>query len=96
MIGYLAGTLTTLAFAPQLLKALRTKSTKDISLLMLLCSTTGMILWLYHGLLVKDMALVLANSVSVALASTLLAYKLKKDHFELNRDISAVNDTIEV
>ncbi|MGB3908822.1 MAG: SemiSWEET transporter, partial [Methanomethylovorans sp.] len=93
MIGYLAGTLTTLAFAPQLLKALRTKSTKDISLLMLLCSTTGMILWLYHGLLVKDMALVLANSVSVALASTLLAYKLKKDHFELNRDISAVNDT---
>ncbi|WP_367343850.1 SemiSWEET family sugar transporter [Methanomethylovorans sp.] len=96
MIGYLAGTLTTLAFAPQLLKALRTKSTKDISLLMLFCSTTGMILWLYHGLLVKDMALVLANSVSVALASTLLAYKLKKDHFELNRDISAVNDTIEV
>ncbi len=96
MIGYLAGTLTTLAFAPQLLKALKTKSTKDISLLMLLCSTTGMTLWLYHGLLIKDMALVLANSVSVALASTLLAYKLKKDHFELNRDISAVNDTIEV
>ena len=55
-----------------------------------------MTLWLYHGLLIKDMALVLANSVSVALASTLLAYKLKKDHFELNRDISAVNDTIEV
>lgn len=86
MIGYLAGTLTTLAFAPQLLKALKTKSTKDISLLMLLCSTTGMILWLYHGLLIKDMALILANSVSVALASTLLVYKLKRDHSELNRD----------
>ena len=92
MIGYLAGTLTTLAFAPQLLKALKTKSTKDISLLMLLCSTTGMTLWLYHGLLIKDMALVLANSVSVALASTLLVYKLKRDHFELNRDTASTND----
>lgn len=85
MIGYLAGTLTTLAFAPQLLKALKTKSTKDISLLMLLCSTTGMTLWLYHGLLIKDMALILANSVSIALASMLLVYKLKKDYWELNR-----------
>lgn len=84
MIGYLAGTLTTLAFAPQLLKALKTKSTKDISLLMLLCSTTGMTLWLYHGLLIEDMALILANSISVALASALLVYKLKNDYRELN------------
>ena len=84
MIGYLAGTLTTLAFAPQLLKALKTKSTKDISLMMLLCSITGMTLWLYHGLLIKDMALILANSVSIALASMLLVYKLKKDYWGLN------------
>ncbi|WP_321417754.1 SemiSWEET transporter [uncultured Methanomethylovorans sp.] len=84
MIGYLAGTLTTLAFAPQLLKTLKTKSTKDISLLMLLCSTTGMTLWLYHGLLIKDMALIVANSVSIALASMLLVYKLKKDYWDLN------------
>lgn len=82
MIGYLAGTLTTVAFAPQLLKALKNKSTKDISLLMLLCSTSGMILWLYYGLLIEDLALILANSISVALASTLLLYKLKKDYLD--------------
>ncbi len=82
MIGYLAGTLTTLAFAPQLFKALKTKSTKDISLLMLLCSTTGMTLWLYHGLLIKDIALISANSISIALSSTLLMYKLKKNYLE--------------
>jgi MtN3 and saliva related transmembrane protein len=41
MIGYIAGTLATIAFAPQLIKALKTKSTKEISLMMLLCSTTG-------------------------------------------------------
>ncbi|MBC7085742.1 MAG: SemiSWEET transporter [Methanomethylovorans sp.] len=95
MIGYLAGTLTTLAFAPQLLKAFKTKSTKDISLLMLLCSTTGMTLWLYHGLLIKDLALVLANSVSLTLASTLLVYKLKKDYLELKKEpVSPSDNTI--
>ncbi|AGB49955.1 hypothetical protein Metho_1769 [Methanomethylovorans hollandica DSM 15978] len=93
MIGYLAGTLTTLAFAPQLFKALKTKSTKDISLLMLLCSTTGMTLWLYHGLLIKDIALISANSISIALSSTLLMYKLKKDYLELNKDSALTNDT---
>jgi MtN3 and saliva related transmembrane protein len=92
MIGYLAGTLTTLAFAPQLFKALKTKSTKDISLLMLLCSTTGMTLWLYHGLLIKDIALISANSISIALSSTLLMYKLKKDYLESNKDSALTND----
>lgn len=94
MIGYLAGTLTTLAFAPQLFKALKTKSTKDISLLMLLCSTTGMTLWLYHGLLIKDIALISANSISIALSSTLLMYKLKKDYLESNKDSALTNDAM--
>jgi MtN3 and saliva related transmembrane protein len=80
MIGYIAGALTTVAFAPQLLQALTTKSTKDVSLMMLLCSTSGMILWLIHGMLVKDPALVVANSVSVVLASSLLGLKLKNDY----------------
>ncbi|MHB8102295.1 MAG: SemiSWEET family sugar transporter [Methanosarcina sp.] len=80
MIGYIAGALTTIAFAPQLLRALTTKSTKDVSLMMLLCSTSGMVLWLFHGILVKDPALVVANSISVVLASSLLGLKLKNDY----------------
>lgn len=80
MIGYIAGALTTIAFAPQLLRALTTKSTKDVSLMMLLCSTSGMVLWLFHGILVKDPALVVANSISVVLASSLLCLKLKNDY----------------
>lgn len=80
MIGYIAGALTTIAFAPQLLRALTTKSTKDVSLMMLFCSTSGMVLWLFHGILVKDPALVVANSISVVLASSLLGLKLKNDY----------------
>ncbi|MDY9926538.1 SemiSWEET transporter [Methanosarcina sp.] len=79
MIGYIAGALTTIAFAPQLIKALTTKSTKDVSLLMLLCSTSGMALWLLHGIYVNDSAIIIANSVSVILAAFLLGLKLKND-----------------
>ncbi|WP_094228815.1 SemiSWEET family sugar transporter [Methanolobus psychrotolerans] len=79
MIGYIAGTLTTIAFAPQLLKALKTKSTKDVSLLMLICSTSGMTLWLLHGLIQQDNALVIANTISLALAGSLLVFKLKNE-----------------
>lgn len=79
MIGYIAGALTTIAFAPQLIKALKTKSTKDVSLLMLFCSTSGMALWLIHGVQVNDPAIVAANSISVLLAASLLGLKLKND-----------------
>ena len=78
MIGYVAGAFTTIAFAPQLLKALSTKS-KDISFMMLLCSTLGMALWLLHGIQVKDSAIIAANSISLVLASSLLGLKLKND-----------------
>jgi len=83
MIGYIAGALTTIAFAPQLIKALNTKSTKDVSLLMLLCSTSGMALWLLYGIQVKDPAIIAANSVSVMLAASLLGLKLKNDGISL-------------
>ncbi len=80
MIGYIAGALTTVAFAPQLLRALTTKSTKDVSLMMLLCSTSGMLLWMLHGIVVKDSALIAANSISFVLTSLLLGLKLKNDY----------------
>jgi MtN3 and saliva related transmembrane protein len=80
MIGYIAGALTTVAFAPQLLRALTTKSTKDVSLMMLICSTSGMLLWMLHGILVNDSALIAANSISFILAFLLLGLKIKNDY----------------
>lgn len=40
-----------------------------------------MTFWLVHGLVINDYALIVANSISVALASALLFYKIKKDYF---------------
>jgi MtN3 and saliva related transmembrane protein len=46
---------------------------------MLLCVTTGMALWVMHGLAIGDVALILANIASLALAIPLLILKLKND-----------------
>lgn len=76
-IGLLAGALTTIAFLPQVVKTWRTRSTRDISLGMFLVLTTGVALWLLYGLLLGDLPLVAANSVTFLLAAIILYFKLR-------------------
>ena len=76
-IGYLAAFCTTLAFAPQLLRAWRTRSTSDISLSMFLVLVTGVFLWLVYGMLKHDGPLVAANAVTFVLAGGILILKLR-------------------
>lgn len=76
-IGTVAAVLTTCAFLPQALKAWRSRSTGDVSLAMFLMLTLGIVLWLAYGLLIGDGPLVLANSVTLALALAILAAKLR-------------------
>jgi MtN3 and saliva related transmembrane protein len=63
-IGLLAGTLTTIAFVPQLLKIYRIKSGKDISARMSSLFSAGIVLWLIYGVLVWSVPLILTNAVT--------------------------------
>jgi MtN3 and saliva related transmembrane protein len=76
VIGHAAGVLTTLSFLPQVIKAWRTGSTGDLSLIMLLTFLTGIGLWLAYGLAIGALPLILANAVTLALVVVLLALKL--------------------
>jgi MtN3 and saliva related transmembrane protein len=71
-IGIVAGICTTLAIIPQILKAWQTKEVKDISKGMFAILITGVSLWTIYGILINDMAIILANGVSVLLNSSLL------------------------
>jgi MtN3 and saliva related transmembrane protein len=53
-LGFLAGVFTTVAFVPQLVRASRSRSTKDLSLPMFLIFTTGVLLWLLYGLAIRS------------------------------------------
>ena len=76
-LGVAAGTLTTLSFVPQVVKAWRTKSVEDLSLWMLLAFNGGITLWLTYGILTDKPSIIFANAITLALALTLLGLKLK-------------------
>lgn len=76
-IGYLAAGLTTISFLPQVIKVWRTRSTRDVSLTMFLVLCCGVGLWLAYGLMLGDMPMILANALTLALASTVLFFKIR-------------------
>ena len=77
ILGIVAGFLTTLSYLPQVIKIWSTKSTKDISLGMFSILSLGIFFWLIYGLLIRDLPLVLANSVTLAFTMVILFFKLR-------------------
>jgi len=76
-LGYAAGALTTLAFLPQLLKVVKSRSTHDISLLMFAVICTGITLWLIYGILIESLPIILANLVTLIIAGSILLLKIR-------------------
>lgn len=79
IFGFIAALLTTSAFLPQVIKTLREKDTKSLSLPMYIILTAGLLLWLTYGILIKDWALIIANSITGLLALIILIAKIKYD-----------------
>jgi len=76
-LGLLAGTLTTIAFVPQVLKTWRTRSTHDISLGMFTIFVTGVSIWIVYGLIIADIPVILTNVATLALAGIILIFKIR-------------------
>ncbi len=76
-VGYIAATLTTAAFLPQVLQVWKSKSTKDLALPTLLSFILGVGMWLVYGLLVKSTPVIIANAVTLVLNLVILRFKLK-------------------
>lgn len=76
-IGFVAGTCTTLAFLPQVVRTWRTRSTDDISLGMFSLMVFGIALWLFYGIAIGDWPLIVADGVSLLLATTILLMKMR-------------------
>jgi len=77
IIGSIAACLTTAAFVPQVIKTVKSRHTRDISLLMWLLFNAGVLLWLIYGLLIGAWPVILANGVTLILALIMLLMKLK-------------------
>ena len=82
MVGSIAGILTTLAFVPQVIKVLKTKDTSSLSLGMYSMQVLGVFLWLIHGIVIQDIALLVANAVTLCLSLIIFVCKLKYKSIE--------------
>jgi len=77
IIGIAAGALTTIAFLPQLIRAIKTKHTKDLSLITFSLFGIGVSLWLVYGILLKQLPIILANGFTLIFIVLIAAVKIK-------------------
>ena len=77
IIGYIAGTLTTASFIPQVIRSWKLKETRDLSLAMLVLFAIGVILWTVYGVWIGSPPIIAANIVTLGLIIFLLWMKVR-------------------
>jgi len=77
IVGTIAAILTTVAYIPQLIKVLRHKHTKSISLGMYSILTLGIAAWFVYGWMVGSPSMMWANGLTFLMAAIILITKLK-------------------
>ncbi|MES2605495.1 MAG: SemiSWEET transporter [Pseudomonadota bacterium] len=75
-IGSAAALASTISFAPQALKIIRSGKTSDISAGMYIVTVAAFALWVVYGALLRQWPLVASNSVCLVLAGFILSMKL--------------------
>jgi MtN3 and saliva related transmembrane protein len=79
LVGFLAGTLTTLCWTPQAVKILRSREAKSISMTTQATFVVGCTLWLIYGVLIGSLSIVLFNAITIALNGLIILLKLRYD-----------------
>lgn len=84
-LGYAAAVLTTGSFIPQAIHTLRTRDVSGISLGMYGSFTAGVALWLLYGLKLGEWPIIVANTLTLALASLILYTKISTERRSAKR-----------
>ena len=88
LLGFMAGILSAIGYVPQIVKAIKTKSTGDLSLAMIGVFLLANSLWFLYGFIINSLPLIIMEMVILVLALMLLGVKLKYDKGEQNESKS--------
>lgn len=77
LIGITAGIFTSASLMPQLIKTFKSKKAEEISIIMLITLMLGIVLWIYYGILRKDLPIIITNAFSFLLNVILTVLRLK-------------------
>jgi MtN3 and saliva related transmembrane protein len=78
-IGFVAAFLTTAAFVPQLMRVMKLRSAREISLGTFLMFSLGVFMWLLYGIYTGSRPVIASNVVTLVLSVSILILKLKYD-----------------
>ena len=76
-IGFAAAFCTTVAFVPQLVRVLRLRSARDISLGTFLLFSVGVFLWLLYGIYTESRPVIASNAATLGLSLSILVLKIR-------------------
>ena len=77
ILGTTAAFLTTISFLPQVIKAHKTRETKDLSLVMYIIFSIGLMLWTIYGVLQNSAPIIAANAITLMMCSYIVYLKVK-------------------
>jgi MtN3 and saliva related transmembrane protein len=75
-LGLAGAFLSSVTFLPQVYRAWKTKSVGDLSIWMILILLANVSTWLVYGIFKGDLAIIIANSIILALSLLMLVFKL--------------------
>ena len=77
LIGFAAAFLTTIAFIPQVIQVWKSKSVEGLSLTTYIIFIIGVFLWFLYGLRIGSLSMIIANFITVLLASVIIYFIIK-------------------
>ncbi len=77
LLGYFAASLTVSSSVPQVVRILRTRDVRAISVYLYLMLFLGVALWLAYAFSLHALPLILSNSTSLVLIGTILYLKIR-------------------
>ena len=85
ILGYVEATLTTSSFLPQAILTIRTRDTDALSLTMYSAFTMGVLCWLIYGIYLANNVIIVANAITLFLATLILSFKIYNTFFKTKK-----------
>ena len=86
-VGFAGAFCTTVAFVPQLVRVLKLRSAREISLGTFLLFSIGVFLWLLYGIYSGSKPVIASNAATMGLSLSILYLKMRYDRGAVKEEI---------
>ena len=76
LLGFVAATLSTASFLPQVIRIWRLRTAEGVSLITFSVLAAGVTLWMIYGIARQDLAIIVANGITLVLTLAVVVLTL--------------------